>query len=226
MKKRFPVVLTAILCTLSLVVGVAASDIVKKISAELRPDFTVVIDGEKKIFENAQGDVVYPVLYDGTTYLPVRAIGELMGKKVYWYENEKRIELKQEDEPTVTDADVIVTDSAVEGKKDKEKDSGKKDTGKEKEVDVKDNKKDNEVKKDDAKKDKVVGNADIITKERAKDIVLKKAGLSESDVKFILAEKEYDNGIIIYDIEFRKGFTEYDAEVDAVSGEIIDWEVD
>ncbi|MCC8169326.1 MAG: copper amine oxidase N-terminal domain-containing protein, partial [Oscillospiraceae bacterium] len=49
-------------------------------------------------------------LYEGTTYLPIRAIGEIMGKTVYWYENEKKIELKEAG-TTVTDADVIITDS-------------------------------------------------------------------------------------------------------------------
>ena len=63
-------------------------------------------------FKNVDGDRVYPILYDGTTYLPVRAIGEIMDKDVYWYEAEKRIEFKDKKKtPTVTDADVIVEDN-------------------------------------------------------------------------------------------------------------------
>ena len=75
--------------------GVLAADKIKEIKAYLRPDFTVKIDGQQQVFKNADGEVVYPLVYDGTTYLPVRAIGEIMGKKVYWHENEKRIELKE-----------------------------------------------------------------------------------------------------------------------------------
>ena len=60
MKKRFPVMITALVCTASLAIGVGASGVIKKITAELRPDFTVVVDGEKQTFKNAQGDVFHP----------------------------------------------------------------------------------------------------------------------------------------------------------------------
>ena len=49
------------------------------VSARLRPDMSIVIDGSARDFYNASGQEVHPILYDGTTYLPVRAIGELMG---------------------------------------------------------------------------------------------------------------------------------------------------
>ena len=54
------------------------------ITAELHPDFTITVDGVKRTFTDAQGNAVYPMLYQGTNYLPVRAIGELMGKSVSW----------------------------------------------------------------------------------------------------------------------------------------------
>ena len=205
MKKKVPVLVTTVLCTASLSAGVAASGVVTRITAEFRPDFKVVVDNEVKSFKNAQGEAVYPVLYDGTTYLPLRAVGELMGKKVYWYENEKKIELKQEEEPTVTDADVIVTDDT---------DNAAKDSGrKEKAFD----KKDYEAKAD---KD------GLITVEEAKAIALEKAGLTEAEVTFEKAKPDYDDGIRIYDIEFRSGNIEYDAEIDAETGEIIEFEKD
>ena len=107
MKKRVWV-LVSILCITAFAGGVFAKTAIEKIEAELRPDFTVVIDGKTQAFENVNGERVYPILYNGTTYLPLRAIGELMGKVVYWYEDEKRIELKNPTDVTVTDADVIV----------------------------------------------------------------------------------------------------------------------
>lgn len=110
MKKRNIILATAF-CAVGFTVGAAASGLVQKVESELRPDFTVVIDGQERTFKNVDGETVYPMLYNGTTYLPVRAIGEIMGKTVYWYEDEKRIELKDSNS-TVTDADVIISGSS------------------------------------------------------------------------------------------------------------------
>ncbi len=54
------------------------------VTAELRPDFTIVVDGTVRTFQDVNGNTVYPMLYNGSTYLPVRAVGELMGKTVSW----------------------------------------------------------------------------------------------------------------------------------------------
>ncbi len=107
LKKKVTLFAAIGLCAAGIAAGVSAATLVQKVQSEIRPDFTIVIDGEVKTFKNAQGETVYPMLYEGTTYLPVRAIGEIMGKTVYWYEADKRIELKDE-QTTVTDADVIV----------------------------------------------------------------------------------------------------------------------
>lgn len=44
----------------------------------------IYVDGQLKIPVNAQGTRVEPILYDGTTYLPVRAISNMLGKEVTW----------------------------------------------------------------------------------------------------------------------------------------------
>ena len=60
-------------------------------SAQLRPDMTIIIDGAEQTFYNAQGQEVHPILCGGTTYLPLRAIGEVMGKNVDWNQTNKTV---------------------------------------------------------------------------------------------------------------------------------------
>ena len=66
---------------------------VSSLAMRLRPDYTIIIDGAERDFYNAAGQQVHPVAYDGTTYLPVRAIGELMGRNVDWNESTKTVTL-------------------------------------------------------------------------------------------------------------------------------------
>ena len=41
-------------------------------------------DGVEKTLTNARGEKVEPMIYEGTTYVPLRAMGELLGKSVEW----------------------------------------------------------------------------------------------------------------------------------------------
>ena len=44
----------------------------------------LVVDGEEITPKDVNGNVVEPFIYNGTTYLPVRAIGEAFDKDVQW----------------------------------------------------------------------------------------------------------------------------------------------
>jgi uncharacterized membrane protein YkoI len=59
---------------------------------------------------------------------------------------------------------------------------------------------------------------------KAKLIALSHAGLSESAVTFIKVELERDDGRMVYDVEFYSGRTEYDYEIDALSGAILEYD--
>ena len=67
---------------------------------------------------------------------------------------------------------------------------------------------------------------DYIGVDRAKEIALNHAQLNESDVQFAIAQVENDDGGAEYEIEFYSGRTEYDYTIDAVSGNIIEYDVD
>lgn len=57
--------------------------------------------------------------------------------------------------------------------------------------------------------------------ERAKEIALKDAGLSASQVSFVRAGLDWDNGRMEYEVEFWKDNVEYDYEIDAYTGTIL-----
>ena len=44
----------------------------------------IVIDGKDVNPTDANGNKVEPIIYNGTTYLPVRAVANAFGKAVYW----------------------------------------------------------------------------------------------------------------------------------------------
>ena len=67
---------------------------------------------------------------------------------------------------------------------------------------------------------------DELTIDEAKALVLKENNLSESDVVFSKPESDYDNNMLIYDIEFIYNNTEYNYEVRASDGQIISFEQD
>lgn len=195
-KKRY--VALALVLVLAIGTGAVAKEVFENIKAQIRPDFVIEIDGVEREFKNVDGERVYPILHNGTTYLPIRAIGELMGKTVYWYEDEKRIELREDkakDKVTVTDADVIIQN----GEKDKKDKNAEK-----------------------PKPDKV----GYISEKSAKKIALDKAGVKEDEVSFVKVELDMDDGIWRYEVEFKKGFKEYNAEIKADDGKILEWDVD
>lgn len=67
-----------------------------------------------------------------------------------------------------------------------------------------------------------------ISVDRAKQIALEHAGLSANSVTFIKAHLDYDDGFLVYDVEFYSGNTEYDYEINAQTGAIhsMDWDVE
>ena len=65
-----------------------------------------------------------------------------------------------------------------------------------------------------------------ISKDKAKSIALKHAGLKESEVSGLRVTLDKDDGRTYYEVDFRKGNVEYDYEIDAVTGKITEWDKD
>ena len=62
--------------------------------------------------------------------------------------------------------------------------------------------------------------------DKAKSIALKHAGKSASSVSFTKAKLDKDDGKVVYEIEFRTGRTEYEYDIDAYSGKILEYDID
>ncbi|RKN86699.1 stalk domain-containing protein [Paenibacillus ginsengarvi] len=71
--------------------GVYAKDTLQKVEAYLRPDFKVEVNG--KIVKET------PLIYDGSSYLPFKTIGELLGAVVSWDESKMTIKLAMPVQP-------------------------------------------------------------------------------------------------------------------------------
>ncbi|MFK7692832.1 stalk domain-containing protein [Paenibacillus sp. HJGM_3] len=67
--------------------SVFADDGLEQISAYLRPKLPIKLDGQPVELKNA------PIIYEGSTYLPLRELAGLVGKEVYWNEAEQSVEL-------------------------------------------------------------------------------------------------------------------------------------
>lgn len=63
-----------------------------------------------------------------------------------------------------------------------------------------------------------------ITLKKAKKIALKHAGYKSSEVTFSKAKLDHDDGNSVYDIEFYNGSKEYDYEIDAKTGKILEYD--
>ncbi len=65
-----------------------------------------------------------------------------------------------------------------------------------------------------------------ITAEKAKSIALAHAGLKADQVTRLRAEKDRDDGLWVFEVEFRHGGFEYEYEIHAQTGKILSFEKD
>lgn len=85
--------------------GVGIIDFVKPnpamISAYLRPNFLIAYDFEFQVFKDERGNPVYPIVVNGSTYLPIRAVSQIMKDTIDWDGINKVITIGSPDVPVV-----------------------------------------------------------------------------------------------------------------------------
>ena len=83
MNKRLTAINATGALAAGIVVGASANGIIQKVQSELRGDFVIKTNGQVQTLKNVNGETVYPMLYERTTYLPVRAY--INYKKLWHY---------------------------------------------------------------------------------------------------------------------------------------------
>lgn len=85
MKKRILAIFgITVLMAVCLCAGAMAAGGLQQIQAYLNRDITIKLDGQTQIMYDAKGNRVYPVSYNGTTYVPIRAVSNMLGIDVDW----------------------------------------------------------------------------------------------------------------------------------------------
>lgn len=99
MKQRIQGILIGLTIGVLLATGTVFAKSSEETLQVLYDNIKIMIDGRECIPKDANGNVVEAFISDGTTYLPVRAIAEALGKEVSWDEekNTVRIFTKSED---------------------------------------------------------------------------------------------------------------------------------
>ena len=160
-----------ILTVLVVVLGVTATATAKR-SIQVEDGIGITINGATFIPRDASGKQVSVFLYNGTTYVPVRAISEAMGMDVSFNSATRTVVL--------TTADRTASQQGS-----------------------------------------TAASGDYISANRAKQIALNDAGVKESAAVFLRANLDWDDGRMKYEVEFYSGNTEYDYDIDAVTGAIL-----
>ncbi len=124
--KRLAIFITAfsLLFTTSITAAYAANSgsatpVQKKVMFYLKPDISVEMNGVRQVFKDVNNQIVYPIIYNGSTYLPIRAMSALMKEPVEWDNGSKTVYIGKTISHPVKDAALIPVNAAVSASDDK-----------------------------------------------------------------------------------------------------------
>ena len=233
--------------------SVGAASVYKNITARQNTAMTVKVDGTALTMKDDDGDSLYPLTYDGNTYLPAEQLASAVGYNATSDDDSVSLTKKAAATSTRTSSTDIGAEKAKEialqhagvsasnavfVKAEREYDDGRLTYDVDfyagnKEYDYEILAADGTILSYDADiegyripSSTSSSSSGYIGVERAKEIALQHAGLSSSGVNFVKAEFDHDDGRAEYEIEFHHNFREYEYTIDAASGTILEAERD
>lgn len=233
--------------------SVGAASVYKNITARQNTAMTVKVDGTALTMKDDDGDSLYPLTYDGNTYLPAEQLASAVGYNATSDDDSVSLTKKAAATSTRTSSTDIGAEkakkialqhagvsasNAVFVKAEREYDDGRLTYDVDfyagnKEYDYEILAADGTILSYDADiegyripSSTSSSSSGYIGVERAKEIALQHAGLSSSGVNFDKAEFDHDDGRAEYEIEFHHNFREYEYTIDAASGTILEAERD
>lgn len=84
MKKRGITIIICLALAASFCTGALASGNMQAISAYLNSGIRILYNGQAQTMKDAKGNTVYPISYNGTTYVPIRAVSDILNLPVVW----------------------------------------------------------------------------------------------------------------------------------------------
>ena len=92
--KKILVIMLIVVCSLS---GISYAKVGSEETTLNYMGITLNIDNVNIVPKDVNGNVVEPFTIKGTTYLPVRAVSEALGKKVNWDNATKTVSIDDQD---------------------------------------------------------------------------------------------------------------------------------
>lgn len=233
--------------------SVGAASVYKNITARQNTAMTVKVDGTALTMKDDDGDSLYPLTYDGNTYLPAEQLASAVGYNATSDDDSVSLTKKAAATSTSTSSTDIGAEKAKEialqhagvsasnavfVKAEREYDDGRLTYDVDfyagnKEYDYEILASNGTILSYDADiegyripSSTSTSSSGYIGVERAKEIALQHAGLSALGVNFVKAELDEDDGRFEYEIEFHHNFREYEYTIDAASGTILEAERD
>lgn len=230
--------------------SVGAASVYKNITARQNTAMTVKVDGAALTMKDDDGTALYPLTYDGNTYLPADQLASAVGYNATSDDNSVSLTRKNtvstfpaasgdigsEKAKSIALNHAGVTSSTAKFVKvERDRDDGRllyevEFYAGNKEYDYEILASDGTILSYDADIEGYripsSSSSSNIGAEKAKQIALQHAGLSASDVNFVKVEFDYDDGRAEYEIEFHHNFREYEYTIDAASGTILEAERD